>query len=73
MNMHASVITREEALEGALRDMDALLREMQLRAADYLPDGEAQEFISDMLELLDGPEQRRVQGRTQELITGPVA
>ena len=71
MNMHSTVgETREGALAGALRGMDGLLRRIQLRAAEYLPEGDPGDFINDVLELIDGPEQREVQGRAKELLMG---
>jgi hypothetical protein len=40
---------------------------MQDRAAGYPPEGDSDAFIDDMLELLDGPEQREVQRAAREL------
>jgi hypothetical protein len=62
----------EEELEEALRGLCGLLTRLQERAASYLPEGDTEHFINDVLELLDGPEQRRVQRAARALLNEPL-
>jgi hypothetical protein len=53
----------------ALRDLNRLVEAAQLILAEYLPGKlTANEAIAELLELLDGPEQRDIQGRAREVI-----
>lgn len=44
---------------------------MQLRASYYLPDGNAETFIDDILGTLDGLDQRKVQSAANKLLNKP--
>lgn len=44
---------------------------MQLRASYYLPDGNAEMFIDDILGMLDGPDYRKVQAAARKLLNEP--
>jgi hypothetical protein len=68
MTAHSPVTSREHELEGAIRGLCDLVTKLQHRAAEYLPEGNADHFIDDVLGLLDGPEQRRVQGAARRLL-----
>jgi hypothetical protein len=68
MKTHPPAGSREEDLEEALRGLCSLVTKLQERAAGYLPEGEPDAFINDVLELLDGPEQRRVQRAARALL-----
>jgi hypothetical protein len=53
----------------ALRDMDRLVEAAQLILAEYLPGKlTADEAIANLLGLLNGPEQRDIQGRARAVI-----
>jgi hypothetical protein len=71
MTVNPNVTGREHDLEDALRGMCNHLTRIQCRAAEYLPNGDADAFIDDVLGLLDGPDQRRVQSRARELLSEP--
>ena len=71
MKTHAPASTREEELEEALRGLCNHLTKLQQRAALFLPDGNPDDYISDTLELLDGPEQHRVQKAARVLLNEP--
>jgi hypothetical protein len=71
MNVDLPVNSWEEELEEALRGLCELLTRLQKRAAAYLPEGDAEDFINDVLELLDGPEQRKVQRAARALLNEP--
>ena len=59
-------------LGDAIRSLCNLLTKMQRRAVEYLqPEGDPVAFIDDILELLDGPEQRLAQGRARQLLNEP--
>lgn len=64
-------MTREHQLEDALRGLCKHITKMQMRAAEYLPEGDRDIFINDILELLDGPEQRRVQSAAKVALNEP--
>ena len=68
MKSHSPASSREDDLEDALRGLCEHLTTLQKRAAEYLPVGNTEAFISDILELLDGPEQRRVQRQARLLL-----
>ncbi|MBV1692204.1 hypothetical protein KRR38_32215 [Novosphingobium sp. G106] len=70
MTAHAQVTRREHQLEEVLRGMCHHFTLMQLRASYYLPDGNAETFI-DVLGMLDGPDQRRVQSAARKLLNEP--
>lgn len=69
MTARSTVTSHEHQLEEALPWLCNHITKMQHRAAEYLPDGDADAFINDMLELLDGPEQREVQRAARELLS----
>lgn len=71
MTAHSKVTTREHELEEALRGLCHHLTLMQLRASYFLPDGNADTFIDDILGMLDGPEQRKLQGAARRLLNEP--
>jgi hypothetical protein len=61
---------RVEVLEEALLGMNSHMERMQATASSYLEPGQGatdteQSFINAMLYLLDGPEQREVQGKAR--------
>ena len=70
MNMHRSIhsSTCEQALEAALRDLETLFTKMQVLVSACLPEGDRQELLGDVIELLDGPEQRAAQARARHLL-----
>jgi len=71
MSAHSPVTNREHELEEALRGLCHHLTLMQLRASYYLPDGNTETFIDDILGMLDGPEQRKVQAAARRLLNEP--
>jgi hypothetical protein len=71
MNVDVPANSWEEELEEALRGLCELLTWLQKRAAAYLPEGDAEDLINDVLELLDGPEQRKVQRAARALLNEP--
>lgn len=71
MTAHVRITSRERKLEEALRGLCDHLTLMQLRAASYLPSGNSEIFIDDILGLLDGPDQRRVQSAARKLLNEP--
>lgn len=70
MNMPKNVDcgAREEALEDALRDMDQLVTALQQRTGEYLPDGDTDQFVDDVIQLIDNPDQARIQEQASELL-----
>jgi hypothetical protein len=68
MKTHSPASSREEDLEEALRGLCNLLTKLQQRAAEYLPEGDSDDFINEILGLLDGSEQRRVQRAARLLL-----
>jgi hypothetical protein len=71
MTAHSRITSRERQLEEALRGLCQLITKLQHRAADHLPDGDADAFINDSLAYLDGPEQRYVQVEARQLLNEP--
>jgi hypothetical protein len=71
LKVHPPANSREEVLEHALRGLCDLLTKLQRRAEEYLAERDPAEFIDDTLELLDGPEQRRVQRAARVLLNEP--
>lgn len=71
MTAHSPVTSRQYQLEEALRDLCHHLTLMQLRASYYLPSGNPETFIDDILGMLDGPDQRRVQSAARRLLNEP--
>ena len=68
MKTHPPAGSREEDLEEALRGLCRLFAKLQKRAAGYLAEGDPKDFMNDMLDLLDGPEQQRVQRAARALL-----
>lgn len=71
MTGQADFAVREHELEEALRGLCHHLTLMQLRASYYLPNGNAETFIDDILGMLDGPDQRKVQSAARKLLNEP--
>jgi hypothetical protein len=71
MTAQARISGKERRLEHAVRGLCNLITKLQIRAAEYLPDGDRDAFINDMLAYLDGPEQREVQSKARALLNEP--
>lgn len=65
------VTNREQRLEEALRGLSHHFTLMQLRASFYLCSGDPESFIEDILEMLDGLGQQRVQNAASKVLGEP--
>ena len=71
MNMERKVNCgdREAALEAALREEHALIERIHGRIVDYLPgDADKNDLISDVIEMIDNPDEAAAQERTERLL-----
>ena len=69
VSKHVNCGAREEALKHALRDMDQLVTALQQRTGEYLPDGDTDQFVDDVIQLIDNPDQARIQEQARELLS----